>query len=705
MVSFEKGDEPSSGRHQVIQGEVLGIAERLESRATGTRCMQVIPQQDGALLIQQPDGRTTYDTGNHSLFATFDGRGGGARVLLTEGHHLGGWRLRLEVDGAPFTFQQGRAIGRLWELSGEQAGVNVEVSTFLEEGAPTVFQEWILCNPSAQSRRVGVELVLDFGPTVGLKRRLTSGLADRIPRLPRLGHLWGEGWAKSLLPSFPRRVQVRADGQIEAQGRVPVFWAATHAPSSVKRRARSIQARYELDVPPGETVEVTWVLSARGPEANREALSHRAEALAEAKAYAHWLSSRLETGDPLLQSLFVAGLHLAVAMFKELPGDFAGLVAGREYAYPPRLYFRDSYWTAQVLLPFRPDLVRRHLLCLAWGIHHDGQCPSAVFAPHLLGGQDGVLGPGQLDWLPDHYDAPAYLLLLLDDYLQATGDWAILMEELPHQPSLWHATQAATHYLMGRDRDGDGLIEKPYKANDWADNVRRSTWVTYDQALYAAALKAATRMAIQCKEDDAAALYRHKAEAARQALDVRLWDSIKGHHVNYRRPGFAEDHFSIDTLTTLYYDLVDEEKAKRMLTAARQLQTRYNRRQPYGDWGVMCVFPPYREPRDLFSISADPYRYHNGADWPYWDGVYADILMRRADPDWRYVLTRWWEYGLEQGWLTPVEYYSPPYRVGGMMNGWSAMPAAVLARRAEDRRETSWDRHVPQVRRDRKQGV
>jgi hypothetical protein len=134
-------------------------------------------------------------------------------------------------------------------------------------------------------------------------------------------------------------------------------------------------------------------------------------------------------------------------------------------------------------------------------------------------------------------------------------------------------------------------------------------------------------------------------------------------------------------LLALYYNLVDEEKAERILAAARQLQTRHNPRQPYGDWGVMCVFPPYREPRDLFSISADPYCYHNGADWPYWDGVYAHILMQRGDPDWRYVLTRWWEVGLEQGWLTPVEYYSPPYPVGGMMNGWSAMPAAALARR------------------------
>ena len=45
------------------------------------------------------------------------------------------------------------------------------------------------------------------------------------------------------------------------------------------------------------------------------------------------------------------------------------------------------------------------------------------------------------------------------------------------------------------------------------------------------------------------------------------------------------------------------------------------------------------------------------------------------------VLTRWWVYGLEQGWLTPVEYYSPAFPVGGMLQGWSSMPAAILYRK------------------------
>jgi glycogen debranching enzyme len=436
-------------------------------------------------------------------------------------------------------------------------------------------------------------------------------------------------------------------------------------------------------------MEVAWALGVGDGQEAADALARRTGALREAKAYAQWLSTRLETGDPLLQSMFVAGLNAAVAMFKEFPGDFAGLVAGAAYAYPPRLYFRDAYWTAQALLPFRPELVRRHLLSLARGVHADGQCPSAVFAPHVAQ-EWGVKGSDRLDWLPDHYDAPPFLVLLLADYVRATEDWAVLDEVVPvpqgrgedapgHYRPLWHTARAAVHYLMSRDQDGDGLVEKPHEANDWADNVRRSTWVCYDQALYAAVLKAAAEIAAHRGEEEGGALYGQTAEAATRALDAKLWEAGRGHFVNYRRPGFAENHFSIDTLVAALYGLTDDQQTRSMLAAAQNLQTRHNAQQPYGDWGIMSVFPPYQEPNDLFGKSADPYRYHNGADWPYWDGVYGLILKRAGDPDWCYVLTRWWEYSLAQGWLTPVEYYSPPFPPGGMLQGWSAMPAAALA--------------------------
>jgi glycogen debranching enzyme len=418
-------------------------------------------------------------------------------------------------------------------------------------------------------------------------------------------------------------------------------------------------------------------------------------ALESARSYAVWLGSLYKGDDILLKSIFVAGLNAAVSMFKEFPLGFHGLVAGPDYAYPPRLYFRDGYWTAQILLRFRPDLVMEHLLSLARGVHPDGQCPSGVFAPHLLGGQAGKTVES-LDWLPDHYDSPAFFSLLVADYVAATGELSFLdatvrtwngRDAEGPTATVWSLARKAVDYLSQKDTDGDGLIEKPYAANDWADNVRRNVWVTYDQALYAASLFAIAKLAAARGEASDAERYRGLADRAKRVLNEELWNDELGHYFDYRRPEYAESHFALDSLVALRYGLVDSDKIDRLIAAARNLQTRFNRDQGYGDWGVMCAYPYYGERRDLFGNSAYSLRYHNGADWPYWDGVYAQILQERGDPDWRYALTRWWEYGLSRGWLTPVEYYSPPYEPGGMLQGWSAMPAIVCADAGERKSE------------------
>ncbi len=665
----------------------LPLSQMLEPSAVQTRA--AIPQFDGALQIVRPDAQTRYDMGNRRLFATLDGRGGATRILLAEGSYAGAWRTRVAMDDAPSEFTRARAIGRLWELESEREDAAIQLITWLEESTPVILQQCIIRNATDRTRRLDISIELDFALPARLRERVESFKATRLARLPRLMHLWGKGLAKIALPTAPRAVEIRADGRVEAEGSPRLVWGATCPPQRMERRGCAVHIQFVFDVPAQDQVDIAWALSAGSTADHHAALARVPAAREDARTYAAWLASRVRTDDPLLQSLFVAGLNAALAMFKEFPNDFAGLVAGPDYAYPPRLYFRDGYWTAQVLLRFRPDLVRRHLLSLARGVHRDGQCPSGIFAPHIVEPFDA----GRLDWLPDHYDAPAFFVLLLADYLRGTDDYEILDQKIPLPPryrkngsaserTLWQTAQAALQYLMSRDRDGDGLIEKPYAPNDWCDNIRRSVWVTYDQALYAAALRAAAIIAAHAGEAESAARYAYvkRAEAARAALNEKLWDAARGHFVNYRREGFIENHFSIDTLVALLYNLVDDERTSSILTAARQLQTRTNPAQPFGDWGVMSVFPLYQNPRDLFSKSAQPYRYHNGADWPYWDGVYGLILWQRHDPDWRYVLTRWWEYGLEQGWLTPVEYFSPAHPLGGMLQGWSAMPAAALAR-------------------------
>ncbi|MBW6455316.1 MAG: hypothetical protein K0A98_05475, partial [Trueperaceae bacterium] len=166
---------------------------------------------------------------------------------------------------------------------------------------------------------------------------------------------------------------------------------------------------------------------------------------------------------------------------------------------------------------------------------------------------------------------------------------------------------------------------------------------------------------LRLPDDELQGLFLHGLHAARSARK-ELPD------------GRAEAHLAIDTLTALRYGLADDARARRTLAAMRRRrETRHNRAQPYGDWGVMNVFPPYAPWVRRRGKSRFPYRYHDGADWPVWDGVYAEQRLRLGVGGWRYPLTRWWALALERGRATPFEYWSPPYGEGSPSNAWSSM--------------------------------
>src|SRR5262249_24671888 len=133
------------------------------------------------------------------------------------------------------------------------------------------------------------------------------------------------------------------------------------------------------------------------------------------------------------------------------------------------------------------------------------------------------------------------------------------------------------------------------------------------------------------------------AAAARQRIDPAIWVESRGGYADYSTPdGFVEDHLVLDSLTLSRYDAVPPEKATRLLHSIEALlESRHNTEQPYGDWGVLCAFPPFKRVRDIRAKRAFPFRYHNGSDWPYLDGLYAGERLRRGLGFARYALTRW----------------------------------------------------------------
>ena len=415
------------------------------------------------------------------------------------------------------------------------------------------------------------------------------------------------------------------------------------------------------------------------------ALALSAEAIeAEGKAYAR-RCDRLPEADPLLRSMVMQGTHAALSSMRQArDGRFAGLAAGQGYSSPARTYYRDGYWTLQPLLALAPDAVREQVRLLAKGIQPDGEAPSAIIlsGPAQSAAWDvfrRTTHPYVLehlrpqDWWSDHFDSPLFFILTLGDYVRATGDVA---EARAH----WGKVTAILDRYVAVSGI-DGLPRKPNHDRDWADNVFREGVVSYNIGLWVGALDAVAAMGGEI-DTKLAARAAALACKARASLDEALWLDGSGHFAEYRNTdGFTEDHFAIDSLSLLRYDAASVAHAETALrTAEHRLESRGNADQPYGDWGMLCAFPPYKRPADTRAKSAFAYRYHNGSDWPYWDAVYAEERLRRGLDGARYALTRWWQACLDSGWAGAIEYYSPPFGRGSLLQGWSGLPADVAVR-------------------------
>lgn len=376
-----------------------------------------------------------------------------------------------------------------------------------------------------------------------------------------------------------------------------------------------------------------------------------AAASANAEAYFAMLLSGAKSGEDAAFQAFA--LNAAYSSYKTF-GSFEGFFAGVNYAAPARTYYRDGYYTALALLSRRPDWVRAELFTLARGIAPDGSCGSAVDA-------DGA------PWWRDHVDSPLFFVLLLYAYVSQTGDPSILGEQDVGR-KLAAVLDATADAL-----DENGLLDRsPASRHDWADNVFREGYVTYIECLVYGAL----RLGGSLLPDTAR--YRASAERVKDGVNRLLWNEELGYYVNFRSPEETETNLSIDTVFAALFDLAPPERAKRMLAQMEtRLETRNNPR--YGEFGTLCVDPPYASAARLVEKSAEPLRYHNGAEWPYLSALYA-FAKKLYGMDYRYPLERWYTAGLERGLATPVEYYSPFYPPGGMLQGWSAYAAFVLER-------------------------
>ncbi len=368
--------------------------------------------------------------------------------------------------------------------------------------------------------------------------------------------------------------------------------------------------------------------------------------------------------DETEKAMYHSTFFCALENYK-VKGDYRAFMAGHHYLIPMRSYYRDSYFTVLPMYAGHTDKIKEQLLVLAKGISPDGTCPSAVKYDYTA-------------WSGDHYDSPSFLAMMLYDYVTFTHDMSVLFLDAGGQGLFEKAVLAVD--TLSKHTDHTGLLYKEGKYNkqDWADEVNRSGYVTYDEVLYARALDCISRLYGLLGKTDEAQRYASAFQRVREAINAILWDEQRGYYVNFKAPDYTETNLSIDTVFAVIFHVAPPARAARMMKQMEALlETKNNREQEAGDFGVMCVYPFYSRIDSAYRKSAQPYCYHNGANWPYLSAMYA-YAKRMMNMEYRYALESWFTYNTQKGNFTPVEFFSPPHKDGSLLQAWSAASAFVL---------------------------
>ena len=362
------------------------------------------------------------------------------------------------------------------------------------------------------------------------------------------------------------------------------------------------------------------------------------------------------------KALYLSAFFCTLQNYKECD-KLKGFVAGCNYLNPVRTYYRDSYWTILPMYSYDISLVKQQICTLAHGIAEDGSCPSAVK-------QDFSAFWG------GHYDSPSFFVMMVYDYVNHSGDISFLQEEANGKSIIDLCRLVIKKQLERTDETGLLYKKGPFNKLDWADEVNRNGYVTYDEALHYRALYCMDKLLTACGQDGS--FYKQEADKVKAAINQILWNDEKGYYVNYVDGEYVEDNLSVDTVLTTLFGIADENRAGKMLDAMEALlETKNNHMQQAGDYGVMCVYPFYKGIGSAYWKSSQDYEYHNGGNWPYWSAMYA-YAKYLAGREYQYPLESWFSYNLQKGIFTPVEYFSPCRKSGSTLQAWSGAAAFVF---------------------------
>ena len=624
--------------------------------------------KNGKIIEKVPfSQKVAYDVANNLISAQFDGRGAISKyAVMNKFSVFSAYYTLISVDGVSFDWNAKKTVemvGKQMIISFKAKDFDMVINQFLDQKTNCIYVE----NKVTAKKDMDFRVVNNFG--INYSSYVEQLLANRLSPKTIATLIGG------FLKKKKNGLTINNDGSGYIRGDVlGDFYldiAISEEPVALEAERGFVnQFGYGSKISKDETKTYRYVISA-GTRNDftygdvQYALKHFDEAFADSKAYIDMLKCPVKLEDDFMESYYKSVLNASLSNYKEL-GKFKGFLAGIVYQFPARTYYRDAYWTVLSVLPVKPELVRNEIITLANGINDKGECPSAVKFNFK-------------NYWGSHYDSPSFFVMMVYDYIAHTNDKSILSEAVACGTVLDSAKLVMDRLYQEVDKE-TGLLLKSGKYNrrDWCDNVFRSDYCTYDEALYCRALYCLGEL-YSLSNKDLSEKYLAMSEKVKNSINELLWDEEKGWYVNYKSKDFVEDNLSIDTVVTILFGIADEEKSRRILTnMERLLESKNNKEQVAGDFGTLAVYPFYKNIQDIVQKSSLPYYYHNGGDWPYLSCIYAYAKLM-YNMDYKYPLTRWFEYNIERGNYTPIEFFSPVHPDGSMLQAWSSTGAFVLS--------------------------
>jgi len=204
-----------------------------------------------------------------------------------------------------------------------------------------------------------------------------------------------------------------------------------------------------------------------------------------------------------------------------------------------------------------------------------------------------------------HADTTPYWIVAVWNYWLATGDDAFVDEH-------WQALERAYRWGLGRDTDGDGIIENgpgnlgAIEVGALGEDIHQDIYLA---GVWIEALEAVADLA-RSRGDEALAREADAMYArAHTTLNQRYWREEEGHHAfGILTSGTTNDNLTVWPATALSFGLLNAPQARRTLRklASDSIST---------EWGAHIL--------STASPLYDPMHYNNGAVWPFVTGFVA----------------------------------------------------------------------------------